>query len=197
MPALRSLCKPEENILAADVFEFEVFGLVTKALSRSEWINNPLALEAIAKECDGLRSNCTWDVSTACDLDQLKFQARTLKQNIRVSELMVLCDVKHIELHESKHRYKGRIVYRGEVPTQHGDTVLFTEASTSPTTMTELNLCLWWGCVEGQQLRQLTLFRHFCKAICQKKSSRMLCCQDNSGYASGVIASEEKYSHKL
>lgn len=67
--ALNSPCKQEETVFNTETLEVEVFVLVTKALSRSEWINNPLALDAIAKECGGLRDNCTWDDSTACDLD--------------------------------------------------------------------------------------------------------------------------------
>ena len=33
--------------------------------------------------------------------------------------------------------------------TQNGDIVLFTEVSTSPTTIIALNMCLWWGALDG------------------------------------------------
>ena len=96
------------------------------------------------------RSNQTWDDASACDADELIRQSRVLSQDIRIAELMVLCGVKHAELDESKQRYKGRIVYRGDrVLNQTGDVVLFTEVATSPTTIIALNLCLWWGPVAG------------------------------------------------
>ena len=126
-----------------------MFGLVIKALRRHEWLSNPKALEAIRKESDGLRSDQTWDDETACDADELTRQSKILSKDIKVAELLILCGIKHAELDESKQKYKGRIVYRGEtVMTQNGDIVLFTEVSTSPTTIIALNMCLW--CTMGR-----------------------------------------------
>ena len=60
-----------------------MFGLVTKALSRNEWLSDPKALEAIRKESDGLRSNQTWDDETACDADELTRQSKILSKDIK------------------------------------------------------------------------------------------------------------------
>jgi hypothetical protein len=92
-----------------------------------------------------------------------------------------------LKLDESKHRYKGRIVYRGDkVFTQNGDIVLFTEVSTSPTTLIALNVCLWWGALEGMLHQLETQCKHSCRAIFLKMSSRSLFCHDNCGLASEI-----------
>ena len=133
-----------------DSEETFAFGLVTRALSRQEWISNPKALKAIQKESEGLRANQMWDDETACDADKLMRQSKVLSKEIKVAELLILCGIKHAELDVTKQKYKGRIVYRGEkVLTQNGDIVLSTEVSTSPTTMIALNMCLWWGALDG------------------------------------------------
>ena len=56
--------------------------------------------------------------------------------------------MKHSELEEQFHRYKGRIVYRGDqIRNQSGDHILFSESetTTTPTTIAALNLALWYG----------------------------------------------------
>ena len=159
---------------------------MTKALNRSQWSADPRALAAIEKECQGLRSNETWDDSTVCDLDQLIYQSKTLGQNVRIAELLVLCGIKHAELDESKHKYKGRIVYRGDkVFTQNGDIVLFTEVSTSPTTLIALNVCLWWGALEGHATSTADAVQAFLQSYLPEMSSRSLFCHGNCGWASG------------
>ena len=125
-------------------------GLVTMSLTRREWQSNAAAMKAVRDEAEGLRRNQTWDDATACDPAELKSQARTLGIDIKIADLMVLCGVKHIELDPSHHKFKGRIVYRGDrVHTQDGDAVFFNEVSTTPTTLTALNVTLWWGAQEG------------------------------------------------
>ena len=149
VPALS--CKP------ADGSEHEspsclhhALGLVTMSLTRKEWQNDPEALKAIQQEAQGLRNNETWDDSTACDPSELKAQARALGIDIKIAELLTLCGIKHAELDVSQRKYKGRIVYRGDkVLTQDGDVVFFNEVSTTPTTLTALNVVLWWGAQAG------------------------------------------------
>ena len=104
----------QDNLVDSEDAFVLMFGLVTKALSRNEWLSDPKALEAIRKESDGLRSNQTWDDETACDADELTRQSKILSKDIKVAELLILCGIKHAELDESKQKYKGRIVYRGD-----------------------------------------------------------------------------------
>ena len=95
-----------ENVLA--------FDLVTKALNRNEWISNPMALDAVKRESEGLRADQTWDDETARDANELMRQSAVLSKDIKVAELLILCGIKHAVVEESKQKYKGRIVYRGD-----------------------------------------------------------------------------------
>ena len=46
------------------------------------------------------------------------------------------------------HRYKGRIVYRGDqIRDESNQLVLFEETATTPTALATLNLTLWFGCM--------------------------------------------------
>ena len=45
------------------------------------------------------------------------------------------------------HKYKGRIVYRGDaIRDEHHQHVFFEDTATTPTALAALNLTLWWGC---------------------------------------------------
>ena len=50
--------------------------VVTRNMKKSEWINNPEAVESVKKEAIGLRNNRTWDDSSVTTLANLKMQKR-------------------------------------------------------------------------------------------------------------------------
>lgn len=104
VPALPVKTTPTQDN-AVDSEDVLAFGLVTKALSRNEWVSNPKALEAIQKESEGLRANQTWYDETACDADELMRQSKVLSKEIKVAELLILCGIKHAELDASKQKY--------------------------------------------------------------------------------------------
>ena len=61
--------------------------------------------------------------------------------------------MKHIELEPHLHKWKGRIVYRGDYVTDAShNIVLFDDTATSPTALTSLNLTFWFGCRQGSTL---------------------------------------------
>ena len=68
------------------------------------------------------------------------------RRKLRVAELLTLCGVKYAELEPHLQKYKGRIVYRGDrVLDEHSNLVIFQDTATTPTALTALNLCLWFG----------------------------------------------------
>ena len=89
-------------------------GLVTQNLPKKVWSQDPKALEDVAKEANGLRSNGTWLDESAIPVADLRQQARNSGETIKVAELLTLCGIKHIELSPEAQKYKGRIVYRGD-----------------------------------------------------------------------------------
>ena len=97
----------------------------------------------------GLRSNGTWDDTTVIiPLHLLKHRARETGVNVSIAEVLTLAGIKHHEMPEEYHQYKGRIVYRGDrITNQMGDHVLFSEneTATTPNAIAALNLTLWYG----------------------------------------------------
>ena len=68
--------------------------------------------------------------------------------SIKLAEVLTLCGDKHHEMSPEHHKYKGRIVYRGDaVRDEHHQHVFFEDTATTPTALAALNLTLWWGCM--------------------------------------------------
>ena len=124
-------------------------GLVTQNLPKKVWLQDTKALDAVRKEAEGLRSNNTWSDGSATLVSELRSTARQAGRTIKIAELLTLCGIKHYELSPECHKYKGRIVYRGDYITDEShNIVLFEETATTPTALTALNLTLWFGCLK-------------------------------------------------
>ena len=107
------------------------------------------ALDAVRKEAEGLRSNTTWSDESATLVSELRSDARKSGRTIKIAELLTLRGIKHYELAPEFHKYKGRIVYRGDYVTDEShNIVFFEETATTPTALTALNLTLWFGCLK-------------------------------------------------
>ena len=129
--------------------------LVTKSLKKSEWTSNPEALAAVKKEAEGLRKNNTWDDHSVTTLSNLKYQSKVSGNKVKIANLLTLCGVKHWEQDISCHKYKGRIVYRGDdIRDAEGTQVVFDpiETSANPTALIALNLTLFFGMMKGNTL---------------------------------------------
>ena len=109
---------------------------MTRNLAKSEWLKDARGLEAVQAEGIGLRSNQTWSDDSVKLLWQLKQECRASGRKVQIAELLTLCGVKHFELHPTQHKYKGRVVFRGDqVRDASGNLVLFgsEETATTPT----------------------------------------------------------------
>ena len=127
--------------------------LLTRNLTKKEWLANPDAVAAVEKEAMGLRENGTWDDESVTTLHKLRADARAKGKKLRVAEILTLCGIKHAELSAAEHRLKGRIVYRGDrVLDENNQLVFFSETSTNPTALTALNACLWYGCLPNNSV---------------------------------------------
>ena len=126
--------------------------LVTRNLAKSEWLKDARGLEAVQAEGLGLRANNTWSDESVRPLWQLKQECRTTGRRVQIAELLTLCGVKHFELHPTQHKYKGRVVFRGDqVRDAAGNPVLFgsEETATTPTGLVGLAACLFYGLRPG------------------------------------------------
>ena len=124
--------------------------LVTSNLTKTQWSKDEKAIKAIKAEAEGLRANGTWDDSTVMPVTKLRKRARAKGEDTKIAEVLTLAGIKHHELSPEYHKYKGRIVYRGDViKDQFNQHVFFTEAetTTTPAMFTALSLTLWFGCL--------------------------------------------------
>ena len=103
--------------------------LVTSNLTKTQWSKDEKAIKAIKAEAEGLRANGTWDDSTVMPVTKLRKRARAKGEDTKIAEVLTLAGIKHHELSPEYHKYKGRIVYRGDViKDQFNQHVFFTEA---------------------------------------------------------------------
>ena len=126
--------------------------LVTRNLAKSEWLHDTRGLEAVQSEGLGLRANNTWNDQTVRPLHQLRRECRESGRRVQIAELLTLCGVKHYELQPSQHKYKGRIVFRGDqVRDASGNPVLFgsEDTATTPTGLVGLAACIFYGLRPG------------------------------------------------
>ena len=86
---------------------------------------------------------------------------------MKIANLLTLCRVKHWEQDISCHKYKGRIVYRGDdIRDAEGAQVVFDpiETSTNPTALIALNLTLFFGMMKGNTLSLADAVQAFLQA---------------------------------
>lgn len=63
--------------------------------------------------------------------------------SIKLAEVLTLCGDKHHEMSPEHHKYKGRMVYRGDaVRDEHHQHVFFEDTAATPTALAALNLTL-------------------------------------------------------
>ena len=144
---------------------------VTRNLSRSEWLQDPKGLKAVLDEAQGLRGNRTWDDGSVTTLENLKNQAKQLGITVHIASLHTLCGVKHWEQPIEKHKYKGRIVYRGDLIRNESDElVLYADTATTPTALVALNLALFFGACEHNSISLSDAVQAFLQAPLEEET---------------------------
>jgi hypothetical protein len=139
---------------------------VTKLLDRVEMRADPLARAAVKAEGKALVGVGTWDESSVCEKDDLIKWARQNKVTIHLGELMTICSVKFWECHPSKHKYKGRVCFRGDnARDQDGVLAVYQEMSSSPTAVHSANSNLAYGCLPGHRSKQADAVRAYVQAL--------------------------------
>ena len=86
-----------------------VLGLVHAPISRDEMMSNPKARE----EAQAMRDLKVWKDEEPIELDELKAFYKKKNETIHIGEIMPICHVKNSELHESLHKTRARLVFRG------------------------------------------------------------------------------------
>jgi len=96
----------------------------------------PKAKEAVDKEWNKLISRDSWDYTSVVSKSELKKQAQSQGFKVHFGSLMDLCHEKGSELIPALRRYKGRVVFRGDmIRDETGSFAVFTEQSASASHM--------------------------------------------------------------
>ena len=98
---------------------------------------NPAAKAAVVKEWEELEKVPAWKKAKVRNKFDVIDEAREEGKKVHFASLMDLCQLKNAEL-ESKHqKYKGRVVFRGDiVKDDSGSYAVFTEQGSSASQMT-------------------------------------------------------------
>jgi len=146
--------------------EFEVPAAVTKLLDRKQTLSDPEAIKAVRTEGAALTAEGTWQLDTVVEKDELLARARQSGERIHLGEVMPICSIKHAELEPAKHRYKGRLCFRGDiVKDETGKPAIFQELSASPSNVTDLNASIAYGQVPGHKTTQADAVRAYIQAV--------------------------------
>ena len=144
---------------------------VTRNLSRSEWLQDPKGLQAVLDEAKGLRGNKTWDDDSVTTIENLKNQAKQLGISVHIASLHTLCRIKRWEQPVEQHKYKGRIVYRGDLIRNESDElVLYADTATTPTALVALNLALFFGSCEHNSISLSDAIQAFLQAPLEEET---------------------------
>ena len=169
--------------------------LVTKALSRKEMFENPRALRAVQAEGDNVRSRGVWDDESAEEAEILCRRAKESGERIHIAEAMTIAGVKHAEMEEDKHVYKGRVVYRGDATKdEQGLPALFRELHSLPTNMQAINLTLFLGLCSGFLVQAADACQAFLQAPLRSPVPTYVVLPSDYGFLNGRAGSEELLS---
>ena len=128
-------------------------------------------LQAVQAEAQGLRANGTWDDTTVTTLENLKHQARVCNSLVKIAALHTFCGIKHWEQPYEQHRYKGRIVYRGDLIKNGSDEiVLYADTATTPTALVALNLALFFRSCEHNSISLSDAVQAFLQAPIEEET---------------------------
>ena len=97
-----------------------------------DWQKREDARKAVDKEWDKLADKKAWILESVREYEDVSKEATSKGKTVHFGDLMRLCHVKHSELAEKYHSFKGRVVFRGDnVRDESGHLAVFSEQGTS------------------------------------------------------------------
>ena len=114
-------------------FPLQWWSLIHKPVPIGEALRIPKAKEALDAEWDKLEKTLkAWQVITVMEKSEVIRLAKQENKKVHFGSLMQLCHVKNAQLDSSQWKYKGRIVFRGDVvKDEDGHFAVFSEQGTS------------------------------------------------------------------
>ena len=100
-------------------------------------IKIPAAKAAMDKDWEKLGKFSAWNMTKVRSKKEVTDEARTMGRKVHFASLMDICHLKNAELETKHHKYKGRVVLRGDiVKDDSGSYAVFTEQGSSASQMT-------------------------------------------------------------
>ena len=97
----------------------------------------PAAKAAVDKECEKLEKIPAWNLTKVRSKKEVIDEAKASGAIVHFASLLDICHLKNAELEAKHHKYKGRVVLRGDsVKDDSGSYAVFTEQGSSASQMT-------------------------------------------------------------
>ena len=165
-----SVVPAEDNDLEFMTAESLVPGLVTKLLDRREYLSNPDAIAAVAKEIKGLQDAGTWDLSTVTEKEDLVCQSRSSGESIVLGDLMSIASIKFAEMAKQFWIMKGRCVFRGDcAKDEDGCLAVYQQLSANPTSISSANNNIAYGRLPGSKTTQADAIKAYVQSRLRSK----------------------------
>ena len=117
------------------------YNLVHKFIPMPQAMKIPAAKSAVDKEWEKLGKISAWNLTKVRSKKEVIVEARTSGAKVHFASLMDICHLKNAELEAKHHKYKGRVVLRGDiVKDDSGSYAVFTEQGSSASRMTAANI---------------------------------------------------------
>ena len=120
----------EDHIAGKGYNSLQHYNLVHKFIPMPQAMKIPAAKAAVDKEWEKVEKIPAWDLTKVRSFKEVIDEARTKGAKVHFSSLMDICHLKH-------HKYKGRVVLRGDiVKDDSGSYAVFTEQGSSASQIT-------------------------------------------------------------
>ena len=127
----------EDHIAGKGDNSLQHCNLVHKFIPMPQAMKIPAAKAAVDKEWEQLEKVSAWNLTKVTSKKEVIDEVRTSGAKVHFASLMDICHLKNAELEARHHKYKGRVVLRGDlVKDDSGSYAVFTEQGSSASQMT-------------------------------------------------------------
>ena len=127
----------EDHIAGKGDNSLQHYKLVHKFIPMPQAMKILAAKAAVDKEWEKLEKIPAWDLTKVRSKEEVIDEARTKGAKVHFASLMDICHLKNAELEAKHQKYKGRVVFRGDiVKDDSGSYAVFTEQGSSASQMT-------------------------------------------------------------
>ena len=127
----------EDHIAGKGDNSLQHYNLVHKFTPMPQAMKIPAAKAAVDKEWEKLEKISAWNLTKVRSNKEVIDEARTSGAKVHFASLMDICHLKNADLEAKHHKYKGRVVLRGDiVKDDSGSHAVFTEQGSSASQMT-------------------------------------------------------------